>query len=94
MKRGPREPRYTEREWRLIDEFRRYWGPFCNCDPIPIDSDDFLDRLKKAGYVRWRAVRISDTEETPFASELGIEMGGYLWELTKKGRAKLESPHD
>lgn len=88
-----REPRYTEREWRLIDEFRRYWGPLCDCDIIPIDSDEFRDHLEKAGYIKWRAVRKSDIEDTSFAYELGIEMGGHLWELTKKGRAILESSH-
>lgn len=81
-----REPRYTEAEWRTIDDLRRYWNEMCDCDVIAIDTDDFKDRLEKMGLMRWRTATRRDVEATPFAAELGIEAGRPLCELTSKGR--------
>lgn len=88
-----RQPRYTDSEWRTIDDMRRYWNALCDCDAIPIDSDDFKERLEKMGLMRWRTARRRDVEATPFAADLGIEVGRMLCELTPKGR-KLMAKND
>jgi hypothetical protein len=80
----------TEDEWRARDDLRTYWHAFCDADIIPIDRDDFTDRLEKFDLVTWRKVTKSDVEATPFAYDLGLEIGGMCWDLTDKGRAVLE----
>lgn len=82
--------RMTEEQWRTIDEIRRYWGAICDCDVVPIDTDEFKDRAERLGFLRWRAATKRDVEATPFAADLGIEVGGMIWELTAKGRKALE----
>lgn len=83
--------RMTEDQWRTLDDFRKHWDAFCDCDTIPIDREDFADRLESEGYIEVRAVTKEDIESTPFASELGIELGGSLWALTEKGRSVLSA---
>ena len=39
-------------------------------------------------------VRKSDVEDDAFAAERGIELGGWMWELSPAGRAALEASHD
>lgn len=80
----------TDDEWRARNDLRKYWGAFCYCDSIPIDRDDFTDRLEKFGLVEWREVTERDVNETTFAYELGLEVGGMCWSLTPKGHAVLE----
>jgi hypothetical protein len=83
--------RMTESEWRTLDDFRRYWHAFAQCDLIPIDGDDFTDRLEAAGYIEMAKVTKRVLAETSFADELGFELGGNYWRLTKKGFAALEA---
>ena len=71
----------TEAQWRNLDDLRKYWGVFCDADPVP---DGFIERMESAGYARLRPVKKADLAES-FAAERGIEQGGQLWELTKKG---------
>lgn len=73
------------------DELRRNWHRFCDCDSFD-GRDTFTERMEALGYVRLRKVRKADVLDEPFAAERGIELGGYLWELTPKGRAALQSP--
>lgn len=81
----------TEGEWRARDDLRKYWGAFCDADIIPIGRDDFTERLEKFGLVTWRAVTKRDVEATPFAGELGLEIGGMCYDLTAKGRQVLQT---
>jgi hypothetical protein len=81
----------TEDEWRARDDLRKYWHAFCDADVIPIDREDFTDRLEKFDLVTWRAVTKRDIEATPFAADLGLEIGGMCWELTAKGREVYEA---
>lgn len=80
------QARYTEDEWRTIDDMRRYWSAMCDCDVVPIDTDDLKDRMEKMRLLRWRTATRRDVDATPFASDLGIEAGGSICELTAKGR--------
>lgn len=80
-----REKKFTEQEWRDIDLLRQYWSAFCDADPV---SHDFSERMEAAGFIKLRAVTQDDLERS-FASELGIEKGGNLWDLTPAGRAAL-----
>lgn len=82
--------RMTEEQWRTIDELRRYWSAICDCDVVPIDTDEFKDRAERLGLIRWRSVTRRDLDATPFAAELGIEAGGMIYALTAKGRKALE----
>lgn len=79
--------RLSEAQWRTLDDLRRNWGAFCDCDPFH-GADTFTDRMEAEGYIRLRPVRKADLEES-FAAERGIERGGNLWELTAKGRKAL-----
>lgn len=83
--------RLTEDEWRARDDLRSYWNAFCDADVIPIDRDDFTDRLEKFGLVTWRKVTRRDVDATPFAADLGLEVGGMCWDLTAKGRKVLQN---
>lgn len=85
-----REPRYTEAEWRTIDDMRRYWNAMCDCDVVPIDTDDLKERMEAMGLMRWRVATRRDVDATPFASELGIEAGRLICSLTTKGRKLME----
>lgn len=87
-----REPRYTEAEWRTIDDMRRYWNAMCDCDIVPIDTDDLKERMEKMGLARWRKATRSDVEANPFAAELGIVAGAMIHELTAKGRKLITNP--
>lgn len=55
----PREKRYTEAEWRAIDDLRKNWGAFCDADPFD-GAADFSERMLAAGAgtaaepVAWR----------------------------------------
>lgn len=84
------EPRYTEAEWRTIDDMRRYWNAICDCDVVPIDTDDLKERMEAIGLVRWRKATKRDVQDIHFAADLGIEVGGMIWELTAKGRKLME----
>lgn len=75
--------RLTEAEWQDRELLRKHWGAFCDADPVPIP--DFIERMEAAGFVSIRPVRRRDLEAS-FAAERGIEAGGMLWELTRKGR--------
>lgn len=81
----------TEEEWRARDDLRNYWHAFCQADAMPIDRDDFTDRLEKFDLVTWRKVTRKDVEATPFADELGLEVGGTCWDLTAKGHKVFEN---
>lgn len=83
------EEKLTEAEWQARDDLRRYWSAFCDADVIPIDTDDFTERLEKFGLVTWREVTRRDVESTPFAADLGLEVGGMCFDLTAKGRKVL-----
>lgn len=89
MAQRPREKRHTESEWRAIDDLRKHWHDFCDCNPFN-GSADFAERMEAAGLVRIRKVTRDDLRQS-FAAELGIEPGGMVWDLTKKGRAALEA---
>lgn len=92
MGAGMGELRMTEAEWRTLNDFRKYWHAFSQCDLIPIDGDDFTDRLEAAGYIELAKVTKRVLAETSFADELGFELGGNYWKLTKKGLAALDGP--
>ena len=64
------------------------WHDFCDADPVP---EDFIERMEAAGFTNLRKVRRSDIAEDSFAAERGIVLGGYLWELTKRGHKILEA---
>jgi hypothetical protein len=78
-------PLMTYDQWCLINDLR-WWDAWCDCDCIPIDSDDFRERLEAAGYIRPKTLTKHDVAEKAFASELGWEVGATIWELTAKGR--------
>ncbi|MFZ5737686.1 MAG: hypothetical protein ACOY6K_12480 [Pseudomonadota bacterium] len=82
--------RYTESEWRVIDDLRRNWRSFCDCDAFD-GSADFAERMEAAGMIALRPVKESDLEES-FAAERGIERDGLLWELTYKGLKSIAQP--
>jgi len=63
-----------------------YWHDRCDADPVPPEFDQDMEA---AGLIAFRAVTKRNVEESSFATELGIELGGYLWELTDAGRAAL-----
>ena len=84
------EERLTEDEWKARDDLRKYWHAFCDADIIPIDRDEFTERLEKFNLVTWRTVTKRDVASTPFASELGLEVGSMCWDLTAKGRKVLQ----
>ena len=65
---------------------REHWPAFCDADPVP---DRFIDMMERAGFVKIREVRQADIEDDPFAAERGIEMGGWIWELSASGRAAI-----
>ncbi len=79
---SPIPERLTEAEWRDREMLRQHWAAFCDADAVP---EDFTDRMEVAGFISIRAVKKRDVEQTSFAAERGIEIGGMLWELTKKG---------
>lgn len=81
------EVKHTESEWRAIDDLRKNWERFCDCDPFE-GSEDFAERMESAGYCELRPVTDDDLE-TPFAYELGIEPGGSVWDLTAEGLKAL-----
>jgi hypothetical protein len=83
------EPLMTETQWRTLDDFRKHWHAFSQCDCIPIDGDDFTERLEAAGYIEMATVTKRVLAETSFAEELGFELGGTYWKLTDSGRAAL-----
>lgn len=86
-----KQEKLTEEEWKARDDLRKYWGAFCDCDSLPIDRDDFTDRLEKFGLVEWRKVTKRDIEDAPFAYELGLEVGGMCYSLTAKGHEVLQN---
>lgn len=85
------EKKRTEAEWRDLEALRKNWGAFCDADPFE-GADTFIERMEGRGYIRLRKVTKADLSES-FAAERGIEKGGNLWELTKKGRAALSTKH-
>lgn len=81
--------RMTEEYWRTVNELRMYWGAICDCDVVPIDTDEFMDRAERLGLLRCRKATRRDVDDIAFAAELGIDVGGMLWELTAKGSREL-----
>lgn len=79
----------TEAEWRALDDLRKYWDKFTEADAFP-GADTFAERMEAAGFAHLRPVTKADLEES-FAAERGIEKGGNLWELTKKGYAAIDT---
>ena len=79
----------TEEEWRAREDLRKHWNAFCDADAIPIDREDFTERLEKFGLVTWRKVTRRDVDSTPFAADLGLEVGRMCFDLTAKGRKVL-----
>lgn len=75
----------TEQEWRDREDLRLHWYDFARCDYY---EADFAERMEAAGLVYLRAVDDDDLEQF-FADELGIELGGMVWDLTPAGRALL-----
>lgn len=80
----------TEREWQARHWLREHWNAFCDADIFPVDRDEFTERLEEFDLIHTRKVRRADLDVS-FAAERGIEMGGYLWELTPKGSSVLKS---
>ncbi len=80
----------SEREWQARHWLREHWNAFCDADIIPVDRDEFTERLEEFDLIHFRKVRKVDLDIS-FAAERGIEMGGYLWELSSKGRSVLEA---
>lgn len=80
----------SEREWEARRWLREHWHAFADADIIPVDRDEFTDRLDEFGLISLRKVRKSDLDVS-FAAERGIELGGYLWELTEKGHFVLDA---
>lgn len=87
------EPLMTEAQWRTLDDFRKYWNAFADADVIPIDGDDFTARLEAEGYIEMEKVTRRLLRDVSFPEERGLELGGWCWALTDKGRAALsETP--
>lgn len=82
----------TETEWRNVDDLRRNWSSFCDCDQFD-GSDTFADRMEAAGLIELDSVTERDLESA-FAAERGIEPGGMVWRLTPGGRAALEKERE
>jgi hypothetical protein len=78
----------TEAEWRDLDDLRKHWRDFCDCDFFE-GYDTFPDRMEERGYITLRSVTRRDLDES-FAAERGIVKGGTIWVLTEKGRAAME----
>lgn len=76
-------------EQASYSELRAHWNAFCDADPFE-GADTFADRMEAHGLIQLRAVTVHDLEES-FAAERGIEKGGSIWVLTKKGRAVVTS---
>lgn len=70
---------------------RAYWNHACSADwhLIPDCPEDFMDQMKAAGLAFCRPVDQDDLDHA-FAFELGIEPGGYVWDLTPAGRQALQ----
>ncbi len=69
-----------------IELLRAHWADFCNaCDPHLL-PEDFAGRMEAAGLIYLRRVASADLEARFFATELGIERGSYVYELTESGR--------
>jgi hypothetical protein len=75
------------------DMLRAYWNDACAADwhLIPDCPEDFMEQMEGAGLAYCRPVEDEDLEQA-FAFELGIESGGFVWDLTPAGRAALEQP--
>lgn len=71
----------------ILDDFRRNWPLFCDCDPFP-GCHDFQERMEAAGLIETATVDEDDLEGS-FAAERGLERGGLKWALTEAGRAAL-----
>ncbi|ABS68852.1 hypothetical protein Xaut_3624 [Xanthobacter versatilis] len=67
-------------------KLRAYWHPRCDADPVPCEFDEDMEA---AGLITIREVTKYDLDDDCFAAERGIELGGWLWELTESGRATL-----
>ncbi len=80
----------SEREWQARHWLREHWNAFADADIIPVDRDEFTDRLEEFGLISLRKVRKADLDVS-FAAERGIELGGHLWELTEKGHSVLDA---
>jgi hypothetical protein len=71
----------------ILDDFRRNWLSFCDCDPFP-GAHDFQERMEAAGLIETAAVDDDDLDGS-FAAERGLERGGHKWVLTEAGRHAL-----
>lgn len=80
----------TEDEWRARDDLCKHWNAFCDADIMPIDRDDFTDRLERFGLVEFAAFTKRDAGETSFIKERGLEVGEPCWKLTAKGRSVID----
>src|ERR1700754_1467408 len=85
---GMGEKRYTEAQWLAIMDLPEHWHACCDCDPFD-GADTFHERMEAAGFIRMRPVTKRDLEEESFPEERGINWGGWLWELTRKGHRAL-----
>lgn len=73
---------------RLHEDLTDNWDAFCSGDPPPHprDEPDFPQCLEAHGFVELVPVD-DDALEHPFASEIGLEPGGMMWQLTPLGLA-------
>lgn len=71
----------------LKDTFADQWNAFCDGEPV---APDFIENAEAAGLAELGAVKRADLEDS-FAAERGIELGGSVWHLTAKGRARYEA---
>jgi hypothetical protein len=82
----------SEAEWQLRAELRSDWEHFCQCDwhLMQGDTATFDQRMEAAGFID--LVHVTDSAlEMPFASELGIEKGGMMWQLTPLGSSIVKT---
>jgi hypothetical protein len=85
-------PLLSEAEWQLRAELRSDWEHFCQCDwhLMQGDTATFDQRMEAAGFID--LVPVTDSAlEMPFASELGIEKGGMMWQLTPLGSSIVKT---
>jgi hypothetical protein len=83
----PAADNFTER-MRSHDDascLREFWDTLTTCD-FAGDTDEFVERMESAGLIVLVPVNRSIMAEDPFASELGLNIGGECWQLTAKGR--------
>ena len=73
----------TTKTAEVVSELQTHWRAFCDCDKT--EPEGFCERMESAGLIYLDEVSEDDLDDI-FASERGIEHGGYIWRLTETGQ--------